>query len=95
MYYKVISQLYVFTVGLLYSAGLLASASKLKSWGDNVVNGGQQIAISWIPAALVVCGFITGFGSRHAEGLLSKILMGTTFVFGAGAIGVLLKGIVS
>lgn len=77
------------------TSDLFASSTKLKSWADHTVRSGQGIGLSWMSAALVVCGFLSLLGMQYAQGMIARILMGSGLIFGAGAIGSLVKGIFS
>lgn len=91
---KWMTKFYVFIV-MVASSDLWANSSKLKSWGNNVVSEGQSIGASWVPAALVVVGGLSLMGFQMATGLLARIVLGAGILFGAGAIGGLLKGVFS
>ena len=69
----------------------LGSGVKIKNWGSKVIRDGQMIGVTWVPAAIVVCGILSILGMQFAQGMLAKILMGAGLVFGAGAIGSTLK----
>jgi hypothetical protein len=81
-------------ITLFCSLDLFANSSKLRAWGNNTVQQGQSIGLSWITGALVVCGFLSLIGIQFAQGMLARILMGAALIFGASGIGSFLKAIV-
>ena len=90
---KLIAKIFMLAITISYSFSLWASSAKLKTWADNTVKQGQHMGLSWMSGALVVCGFLSLLGLQFAQGMLARILVGSGLIFGAGAIGGLLKGI--
>ena len=86
-------KLLIFLFFCLTNEVALASGVKIKNWGSKIVHDGQMIGVTWVPAAIVVCGVLSILGIQFAQGMLAKILMGAGLIFGAGAIGSTLKGL--
>lgn len=91
-----LKSLYIKIFLLLVSVDSFAGTSAIQQWGKKLHREGTTIGASWLLGGFTVCAVLAIVtSSQMAYGMLSRLLVASCILFGAGTIVSFLQNIIS
>lgn len=88
--------LYIKIFFLLVSIDTFAQSSAIQGWGRKLHREGTTIGTSWLLGGFTVCAVLAIVtSSQMAYGMLSRLLVASCILFGAGTIVSFLQNVIS